>query len=36
VTGISGFIAGPGFEADDDAVPNYFIEGAGWSTTSPD
>jgi hypothetical protein len=36
VTGISGFIAGPGFEADDDAVPNYFIEGTGWSAVTPD
>lgn len=36
VTGIAGFIAGPGFEADDGAEPNYFIEGIGWSTTTPD
>lgn len=36
VTGITGFIAGPGFEADDDAEPDYFIEGSGWSADAPD
>jgi hypothetical protein len=36
VTGITGFIAGPGFEADDDAAPNFFIEGLGWSADAPD
>jgi hypothetical protein len=36
VMGITGFIAGPGFEADDDAVPNFFIEGLGWSAYAPD
>ena len=36
VTGITGFIAGPGFEAEDDAVPNYRIDGAGWSAITDD
>jgi hypothetical protein len=36
VMGITGFIAGPGFEADDDAVPNFLIEGLGWSAYAPD
>jgi len=36
ITGVAGFIAGPGFEADDDAVPNYFIDGRGWSAVAPD
>ncbi|NDA78317.1 MAG: hypothetical protein EBY07_11085, partial [Actinobacteria bacterium] len=25
VVGVAGFIAGPGFEADDDALPNYVL-----------
>lgn len=36
VTGFTGFIAGPGFEAEDDAEPDYFIEGSGWSADAPD
>jgi len=31
-----GWCGGPGFEADDDAVPNFFIEGLGWSAYAPD
>ena len=36
VTGVSGFIAGPGFTAADDAVPNYRIDGTGWSAVAAD
>ena len=36
VTGLSGFIAGPGYEADDDAVANYRIDGFGWSAVVND
>jgi len=36
VTGLTGFIAGPGFEADEDEGPDYFISGTGWSAVVPD
>jgi hypothetical protein len=36
VTGLSGFIAGPGYQADDDAVVNYRIDGFGWSAVVND
>ncbi|MFM8563230.1 MAG: hypothetical protein ACKOCE_04965 [Acidimicrobiia bacterium] len=36
VVGVSGFIAGPGFAADADAVPNYRISGTGWSAVAAD
>jgi hypothetical protein len=35
VTGATGFIAGPGFEADDDAEVDYVIPGTGWSDIAP-